>query len=243
MAGWNVRLARPMRLMNDEMGHRCEHHLRKKITSTAISAGMMSTDQVTSPPPNSAISRNTMANDRPTGHTRQNTGNPKMAAESRVPPRIMWRESAGFRSAQEEHPPAHEVFRARFSAAERGVAFVAGAAEVASVAEGRPRSPPTEEIPGAASGAEEIPEAAPAVEVPPFLKMPRSLLHTGTGQSHPQKARPRSRMAATASTMEMTARGTSILLASMVPKAPIGQISEMDSQPKADSVPALTWAA
>ena len=82
-----------------------------------------------------------------------------------------------------------------------------------------------------------------AASPPPFLKMPRSLLHTGTGQSHPQKARPRSRMAATASTMEMTARGTSILLASMVPKAPIGQISEIDSQPKADRVPALTWAA
>ena len=227
MAGWNVRLARPMRLMNDERGHKCEHHLRKKITSAAISAGMMSTDQVTSPPPNSAMSRNTMANERPTGHTRQNTGNPKMAAESRVPPRMMWRESAGFRSAQEEHPPVHEVFRARFSAAERGAAFVVAAPVpgVASVAEGRPRSPPTEEV------------------LSPFLKMPRSLLHTGTGQSHPQKARPKSRMAATASTMEMTARGTSILLASMVPKAPIGQMSEIDSQPKADRVPALTWAA
>ena len=50
-------------------------------------------------------------------------------------------------------------------------------------------------------------------------------------------------MAATASTMETTARGTSILLASMVPKAPIGQMSEMDSQPMADRVPTDAWAA
>ena len=35
----------------------------------------------------------TVANVRPTGHTRQNTGNPNTAVESSAPPSTAWRES------------------------------------------------------------------------------------------------------------------------------------------------------
>ena len=146
-------------------GAQMRHHLRKKITSAAINTGMMSTDQVTSPPPNSAISRNTRANERPTGHE----------AKHRKP-----EDGRGKQGAAQD-----DVARiGRLAVGAGGACACAGGFQARfSAPEGR---------------------GLPI----PFLKMPRSLLHTGTGHSHPQKARPKSRMAATASTMEMTARGT-----------------------------------
>ena len=70
-----------------------------------------------------------------------------------------------------------------------------------------------------------------------FLNTSRSLPTMGTGQTQAQKARPISRMAATASTSEMTAWGMRVFEAIMVPSAPRGHSREMSFQPMADRVP------
>ena len=76
-------------LMSALTGQRCEHHLRNRTVSASSTSGMATSDQPTPPPPTAAMMANTNANDRPMGHTRQNTGNPKIAAESKAPPRTM----------------------------------------------------------------------------------------------------------------------------------------------------------
>ena len=64
----------------------------------------------------------------------------------------------------------------------------------------------------------------------------------GTEQIHEQKARPNSRMSAKAMTRLMSTRGTSVLLASRLESAPMGQMAEMDSHPNAEMLPSGTMA-
>ena len=73
---------------------------------------------------------------------------------------------------------------------------------------------------------------------PPFLEnSPRTFCTSGTGHIHPQNARANRMMSSTMIASEMTARGTIILDASMVPSAPSGQRMEMSQNPGADMVP------
>ena len=95
MTGMPVRLKREKRLMNAEMGQNRPHHLRKNTSSMTSMAGTNRSDQFKSPAPNRLTSKATAAKVRPTGHTRQNTGNPNTAVVSSAPPSTAWRESKG----------------------------------------------------------------------------------------------------------------------------------------------------
>ena len=95
MTGMPVRLKREKRLMNAEMGQNRPHHLRKNTSSMTSMAGTNRSDQFKSPAPNRLTSKATAAKVRPTGHTRQNTGNPNTAVVSSAPPSTTWRESKG----------------------------------------------------------------------------------------------------------------------------------------------------
>ena len=77
ITGTAVRLKREKRLMNAEMGQNRPHHLRKNTSSMTSMAGTNRSDQFKSPAPNRLTSKATAAKVRPTGHTRQNTGNPE----------------------------------------------------------------------------------------------------------------------------------------------------------------------
>ena len=60
------------------------------------------------------------------------------------------------------------------------------------------------------------------------------------GHSHAQKARPTRKMSRAMMTRLTTARGTMVLVAIIVPRAPRGHRAEMDSQPNPDMVPVET---
>ena len=70
-----------------------------------------------------------------------------------------------------------------------------------------------------------------------LVNMPRSFCTRGTGHIQPQNARANTMMSTTMMTSEITARGTIILLASMVPSAPSGQRMEISQMPGAEMVP------
>ena len=73
-------------------------------------------------------------------------------------------------------------------------------------------------------------------------KNPRTRSSSGTGQIHPQNARPTASTSTAMMTMDTTARGTTVLVAIMVASAPSGHNAENVSQPKPESVPMLTPA-
>ena len=79
--------------MSAESGQKFEHHLRSTTNSITSIAGIRISPIVASPWAKARQMTSTVANDRPTGHTRQNTGNPKTAVESKAPPSTAWRES------------------------------------------------------------------------------------------------------------------------------------------------------
>ena len=86
ITGLNVRLKRPIRFMRPAMGQKRVHHLRRKTSSMISINGMRTTATVMSALANRRQNTNTVAKVRPMGHTRQNTGKPKMAVDSSAPP-------------------------------------------------------------------------------------------------------------------------------------------------------------
>ena len=86
MVGTNVREKRPTRFMRADSGQKFVHHSRSATNSITSIAGIRISPIVASPWAKARQMTSTVANDRPTGHTRQNTGNPKTAVESKAPP-------------------------------------------------------------------------------------------------------------------------------------------------------------
>ena len=70
-----------------------------------------------------------------------------------------------------------------------------------------------------------------------LVNMPRSFCTRGTGHIQPQNARANTMISTIMMTSDTMARGTIILLASMVPRAPSGQRMEMSQMPGAEMVP------
>ena len=87
MMGRHVLPKRDTRFIRPAMGQKRVHTLRKSTSSTTSASGINTTAIVMSPAENSRHTTSTVANESPMGQTRQNTGKPKMAADSSAPPR------------------------------------------------------------------------------------------------------------------------------------------------------------
>ena len=83
--GRRVRLPRDTNDSSALMGHRRVHHLRSTSTSMSSMAGNSSKPHVVSLKPTSRHSAMSVAKTSPTGHTRQNTGNPNAKLETSAP--------------------------------------------------------------------------------------------------------------------------------------------------------------
>ena len=86
ITGSAVLLKRPTRFMSAASGQKRVHHLRSTNTSTMSMSGTSTAAIVMSPNANRRHTKSTVANVRPTGQTRQNTGKPKIAVDSSAPP-------------------------------------------------------------------------------------------------------------------------------------------------------------
>ncbi len=86
ITGTKVREKRDTRFISADSGQKLLHHLRRTNSSMMSIAGMRIRPMVASPWANARQNSSTVAKVRPTGHTRQNTGNPNTAVESRAPP-------------------------------------------------------------------------------------------------------------------------------------------------------------
>ena len=117
--GTNVLFALPTSDMRAPSGQSAWHHLRKNTTSARRISGATSTIQLASPVRNRFATKNSVANVRPTGHTRQNTGNPKISVESSAEPRTKWRASRRLPRllAHAVQPPASRLFSSPVSSA------------------------------------------------------------------------------------------------------------------------------
>ena len=217
MVGLNVRFSLAIRLMNAESGHSLWHHFLNSSTSAIRMAGTTMSDHVTSPWANRFTSSRMVAKVSPMGHTRQNTGKPKMKVDSSAPPSTKWRAST-----------ASPRFFAQLAQPARP--FESFSQPVASAAF-------SSSVSGAMSAV--LPSAGFAAFacLSGLVNMPRSFCTRGTGHIQPQNARANTMMSATMMTSDTTARGTIILLASMVPRAPNGQRMEISQMPGAEMVP------
>ena len=217
IVGTKVLFAFAIRLMNAESGHSLWHHFLNSSTSAISSAGTTMSDQVTSPCENRLMTSRMVANVSPMGQTRQNTGNPKTKVDASAPPSTKWRASSAAPrlEAQDAHPPpSFDPFEHETPSASIST-FVSGAA----------------------AGSAASPRSTGCF----FANKPRNFCTSGTGHIHPQNARANTTMSSTITTSETTARGTIILEASIVPKAPSGHRMEISQMPGADMVPIPTF--
>ena len=86
IVGLNVLLKRDIKFIRPAIGQKRVHHLRKKTSSMISISGIKIAAIVMSALANMRQKISTVANVRPIGQIRQNTGNPKIAVESNAPP-------------------------------------------------------------------------------------------------------------------------------------------------------------
>lgn len=191
-------------------GHSVWHHRRKTTNSSTRIAGNTSRDQVGACSANARHTATSVANIKPTGHTRQNTGNPNTAVETNAPASTPCRASirspsrfppTGF-NAQELAHPEH-----------RAEAFV----------------PPVWSARSLRSSCRPSPRASAPGR--------KKRCTGGTGHTHEQNARPNSAARTSITARTTNVRGTASLVAASVSKAPSGHSDATDPNPNDDNVP------
>ena len=91
MRGLNVRFNPLNRESSAPNGQKRWHHFGSSKTSIAMMAGNASTVQVVSPNANSRMTKSTVANVRPMGQIRQNTGKPNTSVDPSAAAKMPWR--------------------------------------------------------------------------------------------------------------------------------------------------------
>ena len=155
----------------------------------------------------------TSANVSPTGQMRQKTGNPKTAEEASAPPSTQKGPVPGLRPARS--------------------ASVRPSVDATS----SPFPPEMQDAHADGVQAAVFEEHAPAFSAGRSSFMPVMRRRSGTGQTQPQKIRPKSTTTAATTSSPKKACGRKVLSASIASSAPSGQTSAMLPMPKDDRVP------
>jgi hypothetical protein len=198
-----------------------EQNLRKSSNSTSSSTGTATIAQVVSPSVNSLITSRIVAKLKPMGHTRQNTGNPEIAAARSEPPKMICLES------KEARLLAQLTLSAQVLQLMTGVAVSLSLLTICVL------------LPQSSSFPVQTSSFLAILPSADFLLLNRPLIfcNSGTGQAQAQNALPTNNMSTMTTASEIKALGTSIFAASIVLSAPSGQRMKISIKPKADKVP------